>query len=88
MHEPTLSVTLPYNTPLGKAVGDRKASKGGRSHATSRPPPLYDRLGGVYNIAVVVDDLIDRVMDDSRLNATLVWMKRTIESQRKDSNTM
>jgi hemoglobin len=32
-------------------------------------PPLYDRLGGVYNIAVVVDDLIDRVMDDSRLNA-------------------
>ena len=32
-------------------------------------PSLYDRLGGVYNIAVVVDDLIDRVMDDARLNA-------------------
>jgi hemoglobin len=32
-------------------------------------PTLYDRLGGVYNIAVVVDDLIDRVMDDARLNA-------------------
>jgi hemoglobin len=32
-------------------------------------PPLYDRLGGVYNIAVVVDDLIDRIMVDSRLNA-------------------
>jgi hemoglobin len=32
-------------------------------------PSLYDRLGGVYNISVVVDDLIDRVMDDSRLNA-------------------
>jgi hemoglobin len=32
-------------------------------------PCLYDRLGGVYNIAVVVDDLIDRVMDDPRLNA-------------------
>ena len=32
-------------------------------------PSLYDRLGGVYNIAVVVDDLIDRVMDDPRLNA-------------------
>jgi hemoglobin len=32
-------------------------------------PALYDRLGGVYNIAVVVDDLIDRVMDDARLNA-------------------
>ncbi len=32
-------------------------------------PPLYDRLGGVYNIATVVDDLIDRVMTDPRLNA-------------------
>jgi hypothetical protein len=30
-------------------------------------PSLYDRLGGVYNIATVVDDLIDRVMTDSRL---------------------
>jgi hemoglobin len=30
---------------------------------------LYDRLGGVYNIAVVVDDLIDRIMVDDRLNA-------------------
>src|ERR687897_3894582 len=30
---------------------------------------LYDRLGGVYNIAVVVDGLIDRVMVDPRLNA-------------------
>jgi hemoglobin len=32
-------------------------------------PSLYDRLGGLYNIATVVDDLIDRVMDDPRLNA-------------------
>src|SRR5918994_6758972 len=32
-------------------------------------PSLYDRLDGVYNIAVVVDDLIDRVMVDARLNA-------------------
>lgn len=32
-------------------------------------PSLYDRLGGVYNIAVVVDDFIDRIMDDPRLNA-------------------
>src|SRR5216117_1537604 len=30
---------------------------------------LYDRLGGLYNIATVVDDLIDRVMADPRLNA-------------------
>lgn len=36
---------------------------------TPTQPSLYDRLGGVYNIAVVVDDLIDRVMVDPRLNA-------------------
>jgi len=32
-------------------------------------PTLYDRLGGVYSFAVVVDDLIDRIMTDARLNA-------------------
>jgi hemoglobin len=32
-------------------------------------PNLYERLGGVYSIATVVDDLIDRVMADPRLNA-------------------
>lgn len=32
-------------------------------------PALYDRLGGIYNIATVVDDLIDRIMIDPRLNA-------------------
>jgi hemoglobin len=30
---------------------------------------LYERLGGVYAIATVVDDFIDRIMDDPRLNA-------------------
>lgn len=33
------------------------------------PSSLYERLGGVYNIAVVVDELVDRVMADPRLNA-------------------
>jgi hemoglobin len=36
---------------------------------TSEKRSLYDRLGGVYSIATVVDDLIDRVMSDARLNA-------------------
>src|ERR671927_427207 len=36
---------------------------------SEQKPSLYDRLGGVYNIACVVDDLIDRVMNDARLNA-------------------
>jgi hemoglobin len=30
---------------------------------------LYERLGGVYSIATVVDDFVDRVMTDPRLNA-------------------
>lgn len=29
---------------------------------------LYERLGGVYSIAAVVDDFIDRIMVDARLN--------------------
>src|SRR5262249_15846444 len=32
-------------------------------------PSLYERLGGVYSIATVVDDFIDRIMIDPRLNA-------------------
>jgi hemoglobin len=37
--------------------------------STQNQPSLYERLGGVYNIATVVDDFIDRVMADPRLNA-------------------
>jgi hemoglobin len=36
---------------------------------TSNQPSLYERLGGVYSIATVVDDFIDRIMTDPRLNA-------------------
>jgi hemoglobin len=32
-------------------------------------PSLYERLGGVYSIATVVDDFINRIMVDPRLNA-------------------
>ena len=37
--------------------------------ANQEQTSLYERLGGVYNIATVVDDFIDRIMVDSRLNA-------------------
>jgi len=37
--------------------------------AQQKPQTLYERLGGVYSIAVVVDDFIDRIMVDPRLNA-------------------
>ena len=33
------------------------------------PKSLYDRLGGLYNIAAVVDDFIDRVYENATLNA-------------------
>src|SRR4026208_1180785 len=36
---------------------------------TPTRPSLYDRLGGVYNIAPVVDNLIDHVVIDPRLHA-------------------
>jgi hemoglobin len=36
---------------------------------SSVKPTLYERLGGVYSIATVVDDFVDRVMADPRLNA-------------------
>jgi hemoglobin len=38
------------------------------SSETSKPT-LYERLGGVYSIAAVVDDFIDRVMHNPVLNA-------------------
>src|SRR5215217_9432069 len=52
----------------GLAKGKR-GGKGGSSMQEQQKPSLYDRLGGVYNIAPVIDDLIDRVMADPRLNA-------------------
>jgi hemoglobin len=36
---------------------------------SAEKPSLYERLGGVYSIATVVDDFIDRIMIDARLNA-------------------
>ncbi len=36
---------------------------------TEEHKSLYERLGGVYSIAVVVDDFIDRIMADPVLNA-------------------
>ena len=39
------------------------------TQTSSSPVSLYERLGGVYAIAAVVDDFIERIMDDPRLNA-------------------
>lgn len=37
--------------------------------AIQNKPSLYERLEGVYSIATVVDDFINRIMVDPRLNA-------------------
>ena len=43
--------------------------------ATGGVSSLYERLGGVYSIATVVDDFIDRIMVDPRLNANPRFMQ-------------
>lgn len=39
------------------------------ARAQEEGPSLYDRLGGVYNIASVVDDFIERLLVNDTLNA-------------------
>jgi hemoglobin len=39
------------------------------AQAQKTEKPLYDRLGGAYPIAVVVDDFIDRLLVNDTLNA-------------------
>ena len=58
--------------PYEEATDDRHlapSAEGGRANGHAGTPNLYERLGGVYSIATVVDDLIDRVMADRRLNS-------------------
>ncbi|MGE5191901.1 MAG: group I truncated hemoglobin [Deltaproteobacteria bacterium] len=50
-----------------KPAPKKSAAKRPRRQAAA--PALYERLGGIYSIAAVVDDFIDRIMDDARLNA-------------------
>jgi hemoglobin len=50
-------------------VATKAMTNEGNEMTVQETPSLYDRLGGVYNIATVIDDLIDRVMADNRLNA-------------------
>ena len=50
---------------MGRLLTD---GEGGEMQA-EETQSLYERLGGAYAIAVVVDDFIDRIMVDPRLNA-------------------
>jgi hemoglobin len=55
--------------PVQINVATNAMTNEGNEMTAQETPSLYHRLGGVYNIATVVDDLIDRVMVDARLNA-------------------
>jgi hemoglobin len=39
------------------------------ARAQTTPPSLYERLGGAYSIATVVDDFIERLLVNATLNA-------------------
>lgn len=41
----------------------------GEEQSSPGKPSLYERLGGAYRIAMVVDDFIERIMSDERLEA-------------------
>ena len=45
------------------------AAVGSRTAAQQTQKSLYDRLGGVYSIATVVDDFIERLLVNDMLNA-------------------
>src|SRR5262249_58826960 len=40
-----------------------------RSNAQPAAKPLFERLGGVYSIATVVDDFVERLLVNNTLNA-------------------
>ncbi len=47
----------------------RRLTVVGLAAAQDKPMPLYDRLGGVYSIATVVDEFIERLLVNHTLNA-------------------
>ena len=52
-------------------------------------PSLYDRLGGVYSIATVVDDFINRIMIDLETQTPTPWWTCSASSRAawRDSST-
>src|SRR5215469_10306916 len=64
MRTSMLGIDLIFSKSLCYTLGQRRFFM-----QPEEKPSLYDRLGGVYSIATVVDDFIDRIMLDPRLNA-------------------
>jgi len=53
----------------GYDAADDGGQEMGDTQSVAAKASLYERLGGVYSIATVIDDFIDRIMVDPRLNA-------------------
>ena len=60
-----LSAVLLLTLPVSVALADDQRA----TDAAARPVSLYERLGGAYPIAVVVDDFIERLLVNKTLNA-------------------
>ena len=54
--------------------------------ATGGVPSLYERLGGVYSIATVIDDFIDRIMIDSIATVIDDFIDRIMIDPRLNAN--
>ena len=50
--------------------------------AETTKPTVYDRLGGVYSIAAVVDDFIDRVMHNPVLERIPITFGHSLRAER------
>jgi hemoglobin len=55
-----------YKSPLNQTTRNKNKEA---VMTSPNQPSLYERLGGIYSIATVVDDFINRIMVDPRLNA-------------------
>ena len=67
-----MSKKRPARKRAARGRAARKPKRRAAAKAAAKPvpkPSLYERLGGVYAIAAVVDDFVDRLMKDPRLNA-------------------
>lgn len=65
MHVPFIarSIVVLAVTTMSLALAAETAT------AQMKPPTLYERLGGAYSIATVVDDFIERLLVNDTLNA-------------------
>jgi hemoglobin len=64
-----LSMVIAFSFLLVLTVIGNAVPAGAQEKQAPSPPSLYDRLGGVYSIATVVDDFIERLLINKTLNA-------------------